>query len=247
MILEVNRFVDPLVKLLGENFIWLSEISFGSIIVRLLLIILFSGIIGIERASKRHEAGLRTYILVCVGAAVAMLTNQFIFEAFNTGDVGRIAAQVISGIGFLGAGTILITSRNQIKGLTTAAGLWACACLGISIGIGFYTLTILGFILTICVLIFLPPLEKSLTKFSKNYRLHIELEARTDLKKLVTFIRKKNLSIHSIERNAAYANSGLSVYSINLRKENSKEKISKKEFIEELKALEYVNYVEEIN
>ena len=145
MFLEINRFVDPIVKLLGNNFIWLSELTIGSIIVRLALVIIVSGIVGIERASKKHEAGLRTYVLVCVGAAVAMLTNQFIFEAFGTGDVGRIAAQVISGIGFLGAGTILITSRNQIKGLTTAACLWACACMGLAIGIGFYTLTILGF------------------------------------------------------------------------------------------------------
>ena len=247
MILDINRFVDPLVKLLGEDFLWLSELTIGSVLIRLLLIVLFSGMIGIERASKRHEAGLRTYILVCIGAAVAMLTNQFIFEAFNTGDVGRIAAQVISGIGFLGAGTILITSRNQIKGLTTAAGLWACACLGISIGIGFYTLSIIGFILILFVLIFLPPLEKYLTKFSKNYKLHIELEARTDLKKLVTVIRSHNLSIYSIERNAAYANSGLSVYSITLRKNNAKSKITKREFFEILDSLEYVNYVEEIN
>ena len=158
MILDINRVVDPLVKLLGEDFLWLSELTIGSVLVRLLLIVLFSGMIGIERASKRHEAGLRTYILVCIGAAVAMLTNQFIFEAFNTGDVGRIAAQVISGIGFLGAGTILITSRNQIKGLTTAAGLWACACMGISIGVGFYTLTIIGFLLILIVLMLLQPL-----------------------------------------------------------------------------------------
>ena len=112
MILDINRFVDPLVKLLGEDFLWLSELTIGSVLIRLLLIVLFSGMIGIERASKRHEAGLRTYILVCIGAAVAMLTNQFIFEAFNTGDVGRIAAQVISGIGFLGAlGIVFITLK----------------------------------------------------------------------------------------------------------------------------------------
>ena len=199
-----------IVKLLGEDFLWLSEITIGSILVRLIIIILFSGIIGIERASKRHEAGLRTYVLVCVGATVAMITNQFIYEMFNTGDAGRIAAQVISGIGFLGAGTIIITSRNQIKGLTTAAGLWACACMGISIGVGFYTLTIIGFLLILIVLMLLQPLEKHLMKYSRNYRLHIELEARTDLKDLVTFLRNNNFRINTIERNAAYANSGLS-------------------------------------
>ena len=244
MFLEINRFIDPIVRLLGENFIWLSELTIGSIIVRLALVILFSGIIGIERASKKHEAGLRTYVLVCVGAAVAMLTNQFIFEAFGTGDVGRIAAQVISGIGFLGAGTILITSRNQIKGLTTAACLWACACMGLAIGIGFYTLTIVGFILIIIVLVLLNPLEKYFLKFVSTYSIHIELLSRTDLKDLINLSRKMNMKILSIERNAAYANSGLSVYTISFKKITKNEENS--HFIQTIKDLPYVNYVEEL-
>ena len=244
MFLEINRFIDPIVRLLGEKFIWLSELTIGSIIVRLALVILFSGIIGIERASKKHEAGLRTYVLVCVGAAVAMLTNQFIFEAFGTGDVGRIAAQVISGIGFLGAGTILITSRNQIKGLTTAACLWACACMGLAIGIGFYTLTIVGFILIIIILVLLNPLEKYLLKFVSTYSIHIELLARTDLKELINLSRKMNMKILSIERNAAYANSGLSVYTISFKKITKNEENS--HFIQTIKDLPYVNYVEEL-
>ena len=235
MILEINRFVDPLVKLLGESFSWLAEISIGSIIVRLLLVILFSCIIGVERASKRQEAGLRTFILVCVGATIAMLTNQYIYEAFNTGDVGRIAAQVVSGIGFLGAGSILITSRNQIKGLTTAACLWSCACMG---------LALIGFSLTIIVLFFLAPLEKRLTRYSRTHRFHIELEARTDLKSLVTFLRELNIKISSIERNAAYANSGLSVYTMSVK--NSRELEINEEFFDNLKKLPYVNFVEEI-
>ena len=244
MILEINRFVDPIVRLLGDGFSWLSELTVGSIFVRLILVILFSGIIGIERATKKHEAGLRTYVLVCVGSAVAMITNQFIFEAFGTGDVGRIASQVISGIGFLGAGTILITSRNQIKGLTTAACLWACACMGLAIGIGFYTLTIIGFILIIIVLMILPPIENYFTKFGKTYKIHIELLARTDLKELINLSRSLNMKILSIERNAAYANSGLSVYTINYKRLEKNEENS--HFLQTIKELPYVNYVEEL-
>ena len=245
MILYIDRFADPIVKLLVDKFIWLSELTVGSIIIRLVLVILFSGIVGIERASKKHEAGLRTYILVCLGAAVAMLTNQFIFETFKTGDVGRIAAQVISGIGFLGAGTILITSRNQIKGLTTAACLWACACMGLAIGIGFYTLTIIGFLLIIIVLILLPALEKKFTKLGNTYNLHIELLSRTDLKELITLSRNMNMKILSIDRNTAYANSGLSVYTISfkvLKKDESNDN-----FLKIIQDLPYVNYVEELN
>lgn len=244
MILEINRFIDPLIKLLGENFIWLAEISFGSIAIRLFLVLLFSGIIGLERTAKRHEAGFRTYILVCSGSCIAMITNQFIFESFNTGDAGRIAAQVISGIGFLGAGTILITSRNQIKGLTTAACLWACACMGIAIGIGFYTLSIASFILIIIVLMILPSLEHKLSKHSKIYRFHIELQARTDLKDLIFLTRNMHFRIESIERNSAYANSGLSVYTIYLKKLKDDE--SNKNYVEVIKKLPYVNYIEEI-
>lgn len=244
MILEINRFVDPIVKLLGENFLWLSEITIGSIIIRLVLVVLFSGIIGIERATKKHEAGLRTYILVCLGAAIAMLTNQFIFETFNTGDAGRIAAQVISGIGFLGAGTILITSRNQIKGLTTAACLWACACLGLAIGIGFYTLTIIGFIIIAIVLMLLPALEFKFTKLGSTYSLHIELLARTDLKELINLSRNMNMKILSIDRNTAYANSGLSVYTISFRMLKKDE--TNVDFIKTIQELPYVNYVEEL-
>ncbi len=244
MFLEINRFMDPIVKLLGENFEWLSKLSIASIILRLLLVLIFSGTIGIERASKRQEAGLRTYVLVCMGAAIAMITNQYLYETFQTGDPGRVAAQVISGIGFLGAGSILITSRNEIKGLTTAAGLWSSACLGISIGAGFYTLAIIGFVLIMVVLSLLGPIEKILTRHSKTHRFYIELETRTDLKAFVNHLRSQGIRINSIERNSAYADSGLSVYTINI-KENKNIDIDET-FFEELKKLKYVNYVEEM-
>ena len=105
----------------------LQGINYFSITVRILLSVIIGGALGFEREQKRHPAGFRTYILVCLGAALVMMTNQYVFETFHTGDVSRLGAQVISGIGFLGAGTIIITGRNQVRGLTTAAGLWASA------------------------------------------------------------------------------------------------------------------------
>lgn len=243
-----NRYIDPIVNLLGENFEFLSEITLASIIIRLIIVAIFSGFIGLERASKRHEAGLRTYILVSVGSAVAMLTNQFIFETYNTGDAGRIAGQVVSGIGFLGAGTILVTSRNQIKGLTTAAGLWTCACMGLAIGVGFYTLTIIAFLLLLVVFLLLPPIENYFAKYSKIYRLHVELQSRSDLKLFVTYSRNNNMKIQSIERNGAYENSGLSVYTINiiLLKPKERKDYKKIDIIDEISKLDYVNFVEEL-
>ena len=115
------------------------DINMYSIILRFLLSILFGGTIGIERGKKRHAAGMRTHIVVCMGAASVMMVSQYISTILQTAtDPARLGAQVISGIGFLGVGTIVVTGHKQVKGLTTAAGLWASACMGLAIGIGFY-------------------------------------------------------------------------------------------------------------
>ena len=115
----------------------LREVTLWAVCLRLLTAFLFGGIIGMERGLKNRPAGLRTYMLVCVGSCLIMLTNQYLYQVTQTGDPMRLGAQVVSGIGFLGAGTIIVTKRNQIKGLTTAAGLWACAGVGLSLGVGF--------------------------------------------------------------------------------------------------------------
>lgn len=99
------------------------EITYLSIVIRILSAFFLGGVIGMERGMKNRPAGLRTYMLVCVGSCLIMLTNQYIYQVFDTGDPVRMGAQVVSGIGFLGAGTIVVTKRNQIRGLTTAAGL----------------------------------------------------------------------------------------------------------------------------
>ena len=115
------------------NLLVLSEVT---VCVRLLLATICGGILGLERTRKKRPAGMRTYMLVCIGATIIMMTAQFMNQRWG-GDVGRLPAQVISGIGFLGAGTIVVTRRNQIKGLTTAAGLWASAIIGLCFGAGF--------------------------------------------------------------------------------------------------------------
>ena len=122
---------------LGE----MSEESFmGSVLIRLVCAAVCGGIIGFERGLKGRPAGLKTFSLVCIGATMVMVTNEYIIEYVSggSGDPARLAAQVISGIGFLGAGTIMVTGANQVKGLTTAAALWVTAAIGITIGSGFY-------------------------------------------------------------------------------------------------------------
>ena len=129
------------------------EVTYLSVAVRIVCAVVIGGIIGMERSIKNRPAGLRTYMLVCVGACLIMLTNQYIYQMTGTGDPMRLGAQVVSGIGFLGAGTIVVTKHNQIKGLTTAAGLWAAAGVGLALGIGFYEAAVVAAITIYAVLI----------------------------------------------------------------------------------------------
>lgn len=246
MIDSLVSIVDPIAKLFGENGEWMVNINIWSVLLRLLMATLFAGIIGIERAIKKHAAGLRTYILVCVASCMAMLADIFIFETYGSGDPARFGAQVISGIGFLGAGTILVTSRSQVKGLTTAAGLWASACLGLTIGVGFYTASIIGFVLISLAIFFMPKLEGLFTKKSGCYELHIEFEERANLKEFVSLIREKGLKIVSVEHNSAYSNTGLSVYTIMIAIKGKKEYRNHDALINEIKDLPYVEFVEEM-
>ena len=117
----------------------LRDITLVSIFVRLLLSVLCGGLIGIEREFKRRSAGFRTHILICLGAAMTTMTSEFLFLNMHYYlDISRIGAGVVSGIGFIGAGTIIVTRHQRVKGLTTAAGLWTAAIVGLAFGGGFY-------------------------------------------------------------------------------------------------------------
>ena len=116
----------------------LMQINEVTVAVRLALALICGGILGLERTRKQRAAGMRTYMLVSLGACIVMITGEYVFYKFDIGDPARLGAQVISGIGFLGAGSIVISGKSKIRGLTTAAGLWTSACIGLVIGIGFY-------------------------------------------------------------------------------------------------------------
>ena len=146
-------------KMISEIFPILASPNIVALLVRTILVLLCAGVIGYERNERGAAAGLRTHILVCLGAMIAMSTAQYA-AMFYTTDVQRIGAQVVSGIGFLGAGTIIVNKR-RITGLTTAAGLWAAACSGLAIGIGFYEGALVG---TIAVYF----TERVLLRFSKS-------------------------------------------------------------------------------
>lgn len=128
--------------MISDLFPILKEPNLIALLVRTMLVIICAGIIGYDRNAHGAAAGFRTHILVCLGAMIAMSTGQYAVM-YYTADVTRIGAQVVSGIGFLGAGSIIVNKR-RITGLTTAAGLWASACIGLAIGIGFYEGAIIG-------------------------------------------------------------------------------------------------------
>ncbi len=145
--------------MLVDTYPWLLEPTLLTLVIRTLMALLCAGVIGFERDAHGSAAGLRTHILVCLGAMIAMSTGIFTAMRFS-GDASRIGAQVVSGIGFLGAGTIMV-SGGHIKGLTTAAGLWASACIGLAIGTGFYEAALVGTVAVFFV-------ERGLKKLKKK-------------------------------------------------------------------------------
>ena len=167
---------------------FLEDFNSVTVIIRLLCAAVLGGCIGLEREKYKRPAGFRTHILVCIGAAMTSLIAQYIvFNVGVTSDAARIPAQVISGLGFLGVGTILTKGRDHIVGLTTAAGIWAVGAIGIACGFGFY---VGAFACTVIVLIatsLLYGLENDKKERRKNVEIYIEID---DAHKVNEFIKK---------------------------------------------------------
>lgn len=228
----------------------LTEVNIVSTAIRLLLALICGGILGIERGRKKRPAGFRTYMLVCVGAALVMITNQYIYTQYSNTDPTRMGAQVISGIGFLGAGTIIVTGKNRVKGLTTAAGLWAAACIGLSIGIGFYSGAIIGCILIFVVMSALHRLDERMTSSAKIINLYIELSQMSDVGHFMKFAKEQELKVSEVEltRSKAFSNYGVSneaSLALTLTLQLPK-RCTHIEIIELLSTVEGVKYVEVI-
>lgn len=173
------------------------DVNLFSTALRLILAVIFGGIIGLERGANRHPAGFRTHILVCAGAALAMLTNEYICYVYGGGDPARLGAQVITGVGFLGVGTILVTGRHKIKGLTTAAGLWASACLGLALGVGFYSGAIMAAVLIFASLALLPKVEIFFYKRSKVIDLYIEVDSMDHFRAFIQYVRTLDTAFYN--------------------------------------------------
>ncbi len=194
--------MENISKRIMELMEYLRGLNMESVLFRVILAIVVGGVIGLERGRKHRPAGLRTYILVCLGAALVMMTNQFVYNRYQTGDVVRLGAQVISGIGFLGAGTIIITGKNQIKGLTTAASLWTAACGGLAIGIGFYEGALFGGIAIVFTVSGLHRFDNWMRKHSKYIELYIEYcESEYTFSDFLQYAKVNGFEVTNIQMN----------------------------------------------
>ncbi len=200
----------------------MEELNSVSIIARLCLAVLCGGIIGVERGRKGRPAGFRTHILVCLGSALAMMTNAYLIEYYGGGDPARLGAQVISGIGFLGAGTIIVTGRQQVKGLTTAAGLWASACMGLAIGVGFYEAAIIACFFIWLVSSALHRLDNYILSKSKVMDMYVEFGETADISSFITKIRVHGIRVVAIEITKANAGSDATVAAVMTLKSDQK-------------------------
>jgi putative Mg2+ transporter-C (MgtC) family protein len=177
----------------------LREITVWAIIVRILTAILVGGVIGMERELKNRPAGMRTYMLVCVGSCLIMLTNQYLYQVTHTGDPMRLGAQVVSGIGFLGAGTIMVTKHNQIKGLTTAAGLWAAAGVGLALGVGFYEAALTVGFAVFFILTGLQKWDNKMRRSARSAEVYIEFKEDLSVGTLIRHIRGLNVEVRELQ------------------------------------------------
>lgn len=189
---------------------WLNNaglLDTGVVLFRLVLAALSGAIIGLERGVKKRPAGMRTFSLVSMGSALAMMVGEYLFlksTAMNggipTGDAARIAAQVIPGIGFLGAGTIIVTGKQQVKGLTTAAGLWASASVGLAYGIGFYRGAFYGSLLIVGIINLLHYIDEHLNSMSRVIELYIEMDNQVSLLGLIQNLNARGYRVTYFER-----------------------------------------------
>ena len=234
---------DPLANLLGA---WSSDLTISAVILRITLSVLLSAVIGCERSSKRHSAGLRTFIVTSLACTTAMLLDRFLF--FELISFPLISAGTVIGLATLSVNSMLFSSRNQIKGLTTSVGLWACGIIGLTAGAGYYTVTLIAFFALLLTLSVFPVIEKYLKDRSNHFEIHLELKSSANLQDFVAPIRKLGLTIDDIDLNTAYVNSGLSVYSIaiSINSKELKQYKTHHEIIEALKTLDYIYHIEEL-
>lgn len=217
----------------------LTDFNELSVIIRLVLALLLGGIIGVERSRHGRAAGMRTHVLVCVGACMTALVGLHLMGIDANADASRIAAQVISGIGFLGVGTIMIRNQSVVTGLTTAAGVWCTATIGIALGYGFYLAALVATVITIITATLLTRLEGG-----KKYITHCYIELKDAEKATSTIATIEDMYPSAKVAEVSSAKSGLPG-SVGLSLALSLDETDQKEYLNKLNSLENVLFIVE--
>ena len=181
-------------------FDFVREMNFFAVTVRLVLAVICGGFIGIEREYKRRPAGFRTHILICLGAAITTLTSQYLYLTLELyTDIARLGAQVIAGVGFIGAGTIIVTNRQRVKGLTTAAGLWTSAIIGLVCGAGYVECALFATIMVLVAELLLVKIEYRFARKLNDINLYIEYYKAETIETIIRIVREKRLKMSGLE------------------------------------------------
>lgn len=223
---------------------YLQQFNTAGVTFRICLAAFFGALIGLERASKGETAGVRTFALVCTGSALATIANLYLFEHTGNTDTARIPAAVLNGIGFLGVGTIVVTGRSYVRGLTTAATLWAASALGITIGSGYIAGSIVGFLVIVFIVVALSRMSKNQEEKSAFINIYMELDHEGGIQKVFDFIHSNEFDIVTIEKKkkaTLQEKDTAVVISLDMKKRQKHSEI-----LAQLSGLDEVHYAEEI-
>ena len=222
------------------------EMTTLSIAVRMIAAFLCGGLIGLEREFKRRTAGFRTHIRIALGACIAILTNLYLYQAMHLyTDISRLGAQVIAGIGFIGAGTIIVTKRRRVKGLTTAAGLWTAAIIGLACGAGFLECAILATAMVLLAEMLLVRLEYALNTKADDARFYLEYAKAETMEEILRLLREKKFTVSDLEITRSSGEENVPRFCAMLAVKATRKKLDE-EFTQSLNELDDVIQVEEI-
>ena len=223
----------------------LRSISMESIAVRMFLAVICGGLIGLEREYKRRPAGFRTHILICLGAAMTTLTSQYLllYMHYYT-DMARLGAQVVAGIGFIGAGTIIVTGHQRVKGLTTAAGLWTSAIVGLCLGCGFLEGAFITTILILTAELLFSKMEYYFQRITPEINLYLEYAEQLCIDEIIKVLHKRSVKILNMEISHFTRDNSTNTMAYFTLRLNKKSEISR--LLEDISCLQSVMLVEQI-
>ena len=222
------------------------DMDLAGVLTRLILAVLCGGIIGIERELKRRPAGFRTHILICLGAAVTTLTSQYLYLSMHMyTDIARLGAQVISGIGFIGAGSIIITKRKSIKGITTAAGLWTTAIIGLVCGAGYVECGLVAALLILFAEVVLSRVEHRIAQEFSDTTLYVEYLNPHAMEDIIHSIKEAHGNVTDIEITRAQA-PDKSYYYCALLEVQASRKLAGEELLDAIRNIQYVKVIDEL-